>query len=102
MPHEKIKLDLGAGQILRPGFIPMGRDHGSEIYPLPHADQTVDEIVASHVLEHVPHREVAAVLRDWVRALKKGGKIRIAVPDFKTIAEDYLTGKPQPHELFVM
>lgn len=97
-----IRLDLGAGPIPRPGFIPMGRDYGSEIFPLPYADGSVDEIVASHVLEHFPHRQVGEVLKDWVRALKKGGKIRIAVPDFKTIAEDYLTGKAQPHELYVM
>lgn len=97
-----IKLDLGAGQIVRPGFIPLGRDYGSEIYPLPYADESVHEIVASHCLEHFPHRQIEDVLKDWVRALKNGGKLRIAVPDFAKIAEDYLNGKAQPHEGYVM
>lgn len=88
-----IRLDLGAGKVSPPGFIPMGRDHGSEIYPLPYADDTVDEIRASHVLEHFGHHQVAAVLKDWIRALKKGGRIRIAVPDFEKIAAGYLGGK---------
>jgi hypothetical protein len=29
-----IKLDLGAGAISPDGYIPMGRDYGSEIFPL--------------------------------------------------------------------
>jgi hypothetical protein len=102
LPGPEIRLDLGAGSVSPPGFIPVGRGHGSEIFPLPYADGSVDEIRASHVLEHFPHRQVEAVLKDWVRALKKGGKLKIAVPDFKTIAEDYLTGKAQPHELYVL
>jgi hypothetical protein len=97
-----IKLDLGAGQVLRPDFIPMGRDHGTEIYPLAYADESVDEIVASHVLEHFPYRALGAIVADWARCLKKGGKLRIAVPDFALIAQNYLEGKQQPHESFIL
>jgi len=93
-----LKLDLGAGPTSAPGFTPLGHDHGSEIYPLPYADETVDEIYASHVLEHFPHGQVAAVLQDWTRALKKGGRLRIAVPDFAKIAQSYLEGHPAPHQ----
>lgn len=96
------KLDLGAGRTVRPGFIPMGRDYGSEIFPLPYSDESVDEIVASHVLEHFPHGQIDSVLREWVRCLKKGGKLKIAVPDFALIAQNYLEGKRQPHESFIL
>jgi len=87
---EGIRLDLGAGPIVRPGHIPLGRGYGSEIFPLPYADETVSEIAASHVLEHFPHGQVAAVVKDWARTLKRGGRLRIAVPDFRKIARDYL------------
>lgn len=97
-----IKLDLGAGKTSPEGFIPMGRDHGSEIFPLPYADESVDEIRASHCLEHFPYRNVEVIVKDWVRTLKKGGKLRIAVPDFKQIAEDYLAGKAQPNESYLL
>jgi hypothetical protein len=97
-----LKLDLGAGALSPPGFTPMGRDHGSEIFPLPYADGTIDEIRASHVLEHFPHRQVEAVLKDWSRALKPGGKLKIAVPDFRKIAEGYLSGVAQPHEYYTL
>jgi predicted SAM-dependent methyltransferase len=102
LPKFQIKLDLGAGEISPPGFRPMGRDHGSEIFPLPHADGTVDEIRAVHVLEHFPHGQISAVLKDWVRALKKGGKLKIAVPDFAKVAQSYLEGNEAPTESYVL
>jgi group I intron endonuclease len=37
-----IKLDLGAGAISPDGYIPMGRDYGSEIFPLAYPDESVD------------------------------------------------------------
>lgn len=97
-----VRLDLGAGEASPPGFRPMGRDHGSEIFPLPYPDESVDEIRASHVLEHFPHGQLSAVLADWVRALKKGGLIRIAVPDFAKIAQNYSEKVVQPTEGYLM
>lgn len=103
---DPIRLDLGAGPIVRPGHKPMGRDYGSEIFPLTFEDCTVDEIVASHVLEHFSHRIVAAVVREWARVLKRGGRLRIAVPDFAKIARWYLDGRPElpawPFEFVLM
>lgn len=97
-----IRLDLGAGKISPSGFVSVGRDYGTEIYPLAYADGSVDEIRASHVLEHFPHGQVEAVISDWVRALKKGGKLKVAVPDFRKIAEGYLAGAQAPHEGYLM
>lgn len=97
-----LKLDLGAGDVSPPGYTPLGRGHGSEIYPLFHADGSVGEIRASHVLEHFPHGQVLEVLKDWVRALKPGGVLRIAVPDFAKVAAGYLEGDRQPTEGWVM
>lgn len=97
-----LKLDLGAGPISPDGFVPLGRQHNAEIYPLPYPDNSVEEIRASHVLEHFPHAQVQAVIDEWVRALKPGGNLKIAVPDFGKIAEGYLAGKKQPTESFLM
>lgn len=63
------------------------------LYPLPDEDGSVDEIRASHVLEHFSHTHVALVLKHWTAKLKPGGLLRIAVPDFEKIARDYLAGK---------
>ena len=98
-----VRLDLGAGKASPPGFTPLGHGHGSEIYPLsPFADNSVDEIRASHCLEHFSHRQVPHVLAEWVRVLKPGGLLSIAVPDFAKIAANYLEGAAQPTEGYVM
>jgi SAM-dependent methyltransferase len=49
--------------------------------PLPFADATFDEIYSSHVLEHLPWYRTEAILREWVRILKPGGRLNIWVPD---------------------
>jgi len=88
-----MKLNLGAGESIIEGFEPRDGKTGDFLYPLPDADGSVDEIRASHVLEHFSHLEVASVLHNWVAKLKPGGRIRIAVPDFQKIAREYLEGK---------
>lgn len=97
-----IKLDLGAGKISPDGYIPLGRDQGSEIFPLAYADESVDVIRASHVLEHYPYRQLGAVVADWARCLKKGGTLKIAVPDFAQLAQNYLEGKYEPTESYLL
>ena len=98
-----VRLDLGAGRVSPPRFTPLGHGHGSEIYPLSlYADNSVEEIRASHCLEHFSRRQVPHVLAEWVRVLKPGGLLSIAVPDFAKIAANYLEGAAQPTEGYVM
>lgn len=97
-----IRIDLGAGAVSPEGFIPMGNAHGTAIYPLDVRDETVDIIRSSHCLEHFPSAQVPAVLAEWVRVLKPGGQLQIAVPDFAKIAEGYLAGVNQRTEAFIM
>lgn len=76
-----LKLNIGAGDVAIDGFTPIDRKFGAEAYPLDYADGSVDEIRASHILEHFSYNEVPDVLANWCRKLKDGGRIRIAVPD---------------------
>tara|TARA_Y100000361_G_scaffold152981_1_gene173685 strand:- start:1770 stop:2324 length:555 start_codon:yes stop_codon:yes gene_type:complete len=64
-------------------------DH-HDITKLPYEDESVDLIYASHVLEYFDREEVVSVLQEWTRVLKKGGVLRIAVPDFETMAIMYV------------
>ena len=90
--EPKIKLNLGAGDTQIKGFIPIDRKFGQEVYPLEYEDNSVDEIRASHVLEHFAGGAVDEVLRHWVAKLKPGGILKVAVPNFEWIAENYLAG----------
>lgn len=98
-----MRLDLGASGRSPEGFMPRGNAHGTAIYPLSDiADASIDEIRASHCLEHFAHGQIDAVVAEWVRVLKPGGTLRIAVPDFAKVAENYLAGVAQPTEAYVM
>lgn len=99
-----LKLDLGAQDKSPPGYVPMGHFHGSEIFPLPSTidDASVDEIRASHVLEHFPVAEVPRVVKHWASKLKPGGVMKIAVPNFEYIAKAYIDGLNLPIEGYTM
>lgn len=102
VPLAGSRLNIGGGNVHITGFVNIDRKNGEEAYPLDRPDNSVEEILASHVLEHFSHREVADVLQNWVNKLRPGGKIRLAVPDFQMIARDYLAGEPINVQGYVM
>lgn len=103
-----MRIDIGAGDALEPGWISWDLRDGRDASALDAGDSTVDEIRASHVLEHVGHRKTLSVLREWRRVLKPGGRLFVAVPDFEAIvghmAHTAETGAPaDPQcELYIM
>lgn len=100
--RKPVRLNLGAGNQPIEGYRNMDAKTGDKLFPLDVSSGSVDEIRASHVLEHFPHNQVGAVLSDWCRALKSGGTMRIAVPNFETIARQYLQCKPIPVQGYIM
>lgn len=101
---EPLRLNIGGalGEQL-PGFTVVDRKSGGEAYPLNYPDNSADEIRASHVLEHFSHRKTHEVLADWLRVLKPGGRLRLAVPDWDwCIAQQQQGGNGYPIEQFIM
>ena len=91
-----IRLNIGAGDQELEGFCPIDIRNGDDAAQLDYADGIAAEVRASHVLEHFSYRQVPAVLKEWVRVLKPGGLIRIAVPDLDCIIRDYQSDAPSP------
>jgi predicted SAM-dependent methyltransferase len=56
-------------------------------------DESVDEIYASHVLEHVLQTEVAQTLKGIYRILKPLGKLYISVPDLDILCQIFINPK---------
>lgn len=61
---------------------------------LPFADETFDGIFCEHVVEHFDFEHGVKMITECRRILKKGGIIRIIVPDGKIIIDSY-TNNPQ-------
>lgn len=56
---------------------------------VPHADQSVDAVYASHMLEHLDRPRADGFLAEARRVLKAGGVLRIAVPDLAKAVDFY-------------
>ena len=58
------------------------------------ADQSVAEIYASHVLEHLGYLDdLPNALKGFHRVLKAGGRLRLSVPDLETLCRLFLHPK---------
>lgn len=92
------KLHLGCGKCYIPGWTNLDIDifNNASIDVVDNAktlktikDASCDLIYASHILEHFGRAEYMDVLHVWFRKLRKGGRLRLSVPDFDSIVQVY-------------
>jgi predicted SAM-dependent methyltransferase len=98
-----VKVNVGCGTKLLDGYVNCdaaprpGVDHVCRADALPFGVATADEVMAIHLVEHVYAWEVPALLREWARVLKPGGRLVLELPDImkaaKNLAEDRRDGK---------
>lgn len=86
-----LRINLGCGRNHKDGYINIDNDElvnpdlKKHIMELDYPEGSVDVIYLSHVLEHLPLSSEATLIKHMVRWLKKGGTLKIAVPDIETI-----------------
>jgi len=94
-----MKLHLGCGTKKLPGYTNIDIENNTDpdvvldiknIYP---TYKNVNEIYACHVLEHFGRNEYKEVLNNWYQALARGGVLRISVPDFYQVCQEYTANK---------
>ena len=85
MTPNPIRLNLGCGLTIIPGWLNCDREKGRNIDvtldmndPLPFEDNSVDEILAAHILEHLPEWYKSVI--ECHRILKPNGKLTVRVP----------------------
>jgi predicted SAM-dependent methyltransferase len=65
----------------------------ADVRALPFPERHADEVRASHVIEHFDLDEVPAVLREWARVLKPGGRLTVITPDLAFMCREYAAGR---------
>ncbi|MBF0107962.1 MAG: methyltransferase domain-containing protein [Magnetococcales bacterium] len=95
-PDGQVWIHLGCGDLDLPGFINVDARAAPHVHIVGDvgdlsrfAEETVDLVYGSHVLEHIAPRRVPGVLWEWRRVLKPGGILRLSVPDLERIIELY-------------
>src|SRR5262245_52010216 len=63
--------------------------HANVVRRIPVAAQTVEVLYSSHMVEHLDRQEVKRFLGEAMRVLRKGGRLRIVVPDLRWMVERY-------------
>ena len=108
--RQALKLHIGAGDDIRPGWvnidlalrIPPQIDpaaHPDTVFinhdlrrGLPLPDGSCDYVYSSHFLEHLEYGEGLRLMRECHRVLRSGGTFRAALPNFRTMFQAYLDG----------
>jgi predicted SAM-dependent methyltransferase len=82
-----MKLNVGCGGNILQGWV--NRDSDMDIRkPLPFKNDSVDEILAEHVVEHVTGPEAYRFFKEAKRVLKEGGVLRVCVPELVRLSRD--------------
>lgn len=87
-----MKLELGSGYHPTPGFVHLDLNPNAPdvdiigpAFPLDLPDESVHEIRAVDVLEHLSYWDTDTALTEWARVLAPGGRLYVQVPDAELI-----------------
>jgi SAM-dependent methyltransferase len=106
-PRGSRKIEMGPGWRPRPGYIHVDLDAASPDldllgsgHRLPSPDGWADEVLAVHMIEHVPPARLKDMLSEWHRVLGNGGVLELHTPDGRGIARALLHAASANKEAF--
>jgi SAM-dependent methyltransferase len=91
---QSVKFNIGCGRDKIPGYIGVDKydtsaDINEDIFEVDLPDSCADEILASHLIEHVPHHRGPELLKKWHDVLKPGGKLIMELPDIEGLCKAF-------------
>jgi predicted SAM-dependent methyltransferase len=110
---DPVKLNLGCRSDIRPGFVNIdiqefpGVDQVLDAVTMTgYADNSIDFIVAQHLLQFIPRAKTVTALQNWLRILKPGAPLEIRVTDLAVVTRSlYLNNISQEmglhHEMVI-
>lgn len=96
MEISTLKINIGAGSKVFEGWQSVGLEDSHDIrcdvrqIPLP--DDSADEAMAIHVLEHIWRWDAEKTLAEWHRVLKPGGRLVLEMPELIRCCRNIIDG----------
>ena len=90
-----IDLDIGAGDVSRPGWVTLDISDGCDLYwdlrrGIPFPSGSVRTVYSSHLFEHMDYESGQRLLDEVLRVLEPGGLVSVCVPDARLYIDAYL------------
>jgi len=90
-----IALDIGAGDVSRPGWVTLDISDGCDLYwdlrrGIPFPDASVQRVYSSHLFEHMDYESGQRLLGEVLRVLEPGGEVSVCVPNARLYIDAYL------------
>lgn len=104
---NEIRLNLGSADLKIDGFLSVdlynpNADLKMDVRKLDFPDNSVTEILASHLLEHLSPHFVPMTLKEWHRVLKPGGKLAMEMPDFEKLCKRFVEEKDYDKRMLIV
>jgi SAM-dependent methyltransferase len=94
-----MKLHIGCGNNIKEGYVNVDKYVKNvsiknwDIFNLPIDENSVDEVLAEHLAEHLTFQEEKEFFLEMYRVLKMGGKLILEVPDIEWVLRTFLEAK---------
>jgi GT2 family glycosyltransferase len=93
--NQHIRLNLGSGGVEIPGYISVDKfdERASvvmDVLDLKLPENSVEELIASHLFEHINPYHSVDVLKNWHRILKPSGKLVMELPNIEELCKEFL------------
>lgn len=92
------KCNLGCGDTIIKDWVNVDKYNPKaeiqcDVLDLPFADGVFDEVLISHVIEHIPYKKHPLLLDEIHRVMETNGKLMIGFPDFMLCAQAFFDNK---------
>ena len=93
-----MRVELASGERPFAGYLHCDRralpptDVVCTVDQLPFLEDSLESLLACHIIEHFPYAQIRDVLSEWRRALAPGGDITVVTPNFEFITRGYEEG----------
>jgi predicted SAM-dependent methyltransferase len=94
-----MKLHLGCGNNIKEGYVNIDayvdrpEVEKFSIFNLPYDDESIDEILAEHLIEHIKFGDEKRFWRESYRVLKPGGIMSVEAPDLEWLCKVFVENK---------